>query len=313
MAKLDRLLNLTAALLETTVPLTAEELRERVPGYGDGSDASFRRTFERDKDDLRELGVPVETVTAEHVDPPRSAYVIRRADYELDDPGLAPDELAALHLAAATVQLEGLGDGGADVALKKLGGVPDQQPPDGAATGEVPAPPGLADLFRAALERRTVRFDYGDATRTVQPHRLQFERGRWYLNGHDVDRDGQRSFRLDRMTGPPELGAPDSYSRPEGVADVRLRPWEFGDGEPVPTDVLLDAEIAAVVRNEHPGLEIVDERRDGAVVVRLDVRSTGGLHEFVLSLLDRGELLGPPELREGFVVHLESIAGLGAP
>jgi proteasome accessory factor B len=307
-AKLDRLLNLTAALLETQVPLTAEELRERVPGYGEGSDSAFRRTFERDKDDLRELGVPVETVPVEHLDPPRSGYTIRRSDYELEDPGLDPDELAALHLAATTVQLEGLGVDAADEALRKLGGLPERPSTDTAALGAVPAPAPLAELFRAALERRVVTFDYGDATRTVRPHRLQFERGHWYLNGYDVDRAAVRSFRLDRFSGPPTSGAPDAFERPDDVAGVRLRPWEFGEGEPIAAEVLLDAEIAAVVRNEHPGLEVTEERPDRAVVVRLQVRSLTGLRNFVLGLLDRGELLGPDELRADLVAWLGSMA-----
>lgn len=311
MAKLDRLLNLTAALLETRVPLTAEDLRERVPGYGDVSDAAFRRTFERDKDDLRELGVPVETVMVEHVDPPRSGYTIRRDDYELDDPRLEPDELAALHLAATTVQLEGLGEGAADEALRKLGGLPAagsgaSEPPE--AVGAVPAPAALADLFSAVIERREVSFEYGGTTRRVQPHRLQFERGHWYLSGQDVDREGVRSFRLDRFSGPAVTGRAASFDRPDSVTGVRLRPWEYGDGEPVAADVLLDAAIAAVVRNEHPGLEVIEERADGSVVVRLAVRSVPGLRSFVLGLLDRGELLGPAELRSDLVDWLEAIA-----
>ncbi len=308
MAKLDRLLNLTAALLETHVPLTAEQLRERVPGYNDVSGAAFRRTFERDKDDLRELGVPVETVTVDHVDPPRSGYTIRRSDYELEDPGLEADELAALHLAATTVQLEGLGTVGADEALRKLGGLPERQSVGGDALGAVPAPAPLAELFRAALERRVVTFDYGGTSRTVQPHRLQFERGHWYLNGHDVDREAVRSFRLDRFDGAPISGEPGSFERPTDVTSVRLRPWEYGDGDPVDADVLLDAEIAGVVRNEHPGLEVVEERSDGAVVVRLQVRSVPGLRNFVLGLLDRGELLAPATLRDDLIHWLDALA-----
>ena len=77
MAKVDRLLNIVAALQAASVPLTAEELRERVPGYEGQTDDTFRRTFERDKDDLREVGVPIETVSVEHVEQPRSAYRIR--------------------------------------------------------------------------------------------------------------------------------------------------------------------------------------------------------------------------------------------
>ena len=105
-SKLERLLNLTAALLDTPRPLTAEQLRQRVPGYP--SDAvAFHRAFERDKDDLRELGIPLRrervVVESREVD----GYRVPPDDYYLRDPGLAPDELAALHLAAQVVRLGG--------------------------------------------------------------------------------------------------------------------------------------------------------------------------------------------------------------
>ena len=137
-AKLDRLLNLTAALLEARVPMTAEEIRTRVPGYAGTSDEAFHRSFERDKDDLRELGVPIETVQVGHHEQPTSAYTIERSRYELPDPGFELDELAAIQLAATAVQLEGLDPDDAEEGLRKLGGVVPTSGPDapqGAAAG----------------------------------------------------------------------------------------------------------------------------------------------------------------------------------
>jgi proteasome accessory factor B len=118
--KLERLLNLTAALLETSKPLTASEVARRVYGYPEEKGA-FRRTFERDKDDLREMGIPIELSEIIGTDPPETGYRIPKDQYYLRDPGLEPDELAALHLAASTVRLDGIeGAGG----LWKLGGRP---------------------------------------------------------------------------------------------------------------------------------------------------------------------------------------------
>lgn len=312
MAKLDRLLNLTAALLETRVPMTAEEIRERVPGYSDSDDA-FHRAFERDKDDLRELGVPIETVSVGHHEQIRSAYTIDRDRYELPDPGFELDELAALQLAATAVQLEGLDPDDADEGLRKLGGLGAPTPATDATTplGEVPTPPSLLDLFVAVVERREVQFRYGDLDRTVQPHRLQFERGRWYLTGHDLGRLDRRSFRLDRIDGAVSVGEPDAFNVPAAVSGVRLRPWELGEGAAVDADLLLDADIARSVLNEDPGLDVVERRDDGAVVVRLTVRNRDALRNFVLTLLDRAELLGPPELRDDLLVWLRSMAGTG--
>jgi predicted DNA-binding transcriptional regulator YafY len=308
-AKLDRLLNLTAALLETRVPMTAEEIRERVPGYSDSDDA-FHRAFERDKDDLRELGIPIETVTVGHHEQPKSAYTIERDRYELADPGFELDELAAIQLAATAVQLEGLDPDDVEEGLRKLGGLGPTPDTLGntAPLGAVPTPPTLLDLFVAVVERRVVRFRYADEQRTVHPHRLQFERGRWYLTGADQDRSARRSFRLDRIDGGVDMGEPGAFDAPDEVAGVQLRPWEIGSGDAVAATVLLDADIARSVLNEDPGLTVSERRPDGSVVVELQVRNPVALRNFVLTLLDRAELLGPADLRDDLVAWLRAMA-----
>lgn len=106
--RLERLLNLTAALLTATTPLTAADLAVRVPGYPDPASArdSFHRAFERDKAALREMGIPLRVLEVPGTDPPEAGYLIRREDYALSDPGLDPDEVAALQLALAAVRLD---------------------------------------------------------------------------------------------------------------------------------------------------------------------------------------------------------------
>ena len=308
MAKLDRLLNLVAALIETNVPMTAEEIRTRIPGYSGDSDDAFHRAFERDKDDLRELGVPVETVTVGHHEQPKSAYTIERDRYELPDPGFDADELAALHLATAAVQLEGLDADDAADGLRKLGGLVPGGDTVSEPVGALPTPDSLLELFVSVLERREVTFDYGDTSRTLQPHRLQFERGRWYVSGYDTMRDDQRSFRLDRISGGVTTGEPDAFERPEHVPAVRLRPWELGSDEPTRVLVLLDADIARSVLAEDPGIEVDERRPDGSVVVALHTRSRTSLRNFVLTLLDRAEILEPQELRDDMVAWLDGFA-----
>ena len=312
MAKLDRLLNLVAALLDTSVPLTAEELRKRVPGYPEGDDA-FHRSFERDKDDLRELGIPLETVVVEHHEQPKAAYTIQRSRYELRDPGFELDELAAIHLAATTIQLEGLDPDDVEEGLRKLGGLGQVDPGAEAAAspvGAVPVPDPLLDLFEAVLERRPVSFTYGHAERHVQPHRLQFERGRWYLTGHDTDRDDRRSFRLDRITGRVTAGEPGAFEPPAEVGGVQLRPWEIGEGEPTPCRLLLDPGVAKSVLVEHPDLTVVERRDAGSVVVELAVRNRVALRSFVLTMLDHAEVLEPRELRAEVVEWLRAFTGV---
>ena len=188
--------------------------------------------------------------------------------------------------------------------------------PQGAAAGTplgaLPAAPALLDLFVAVLERREVHFVYSGEARSVQPHRLQFERGRWYLTGFDLARDARRSFRLDRIDGDVTSGAPGAFDSPTEVHGVRLRPWELGTAEPRAARVLLDADIARSVLNEDPGLHVVERREDGSLVIELTVRNPVALRSFVLSQLDRAELLSPPDLRGELVEWLGSFSDPGA-
>jgi proteasome accessory factor B len=313
--KLERLMNLLATLLETPRLLTAEQLRSRVPGYPDDL-AAFRRAFERDKEDLREMGVPVERAEVPGTNPPVPGYRVRPERYYLRDPGLDPDELAALHLALEAVRFDGIEGGG---ALWKLGGRPAPAPErtgsgSAAEIADVPADANLVTLFSAVSERRTVTFTYRTPTaaadRRVDPFRLDYQRGRWYVTGFDHDREGERNFRLDRVLGAVAAGPARAFERPTtSVPGVRLAPWELGEGEPVIARVLVDADQAALARTMvGPGIE-VEDGVDGSVVVHLPVTSPDGLRSFVLGFLDHAEVLDPPELRREMVTWLERLAG----
>ena len=113
-------------------------------------------------------------------------YRVPKEAYYLRDPGLEPDELAALHLAASAVRMEGA-DGVA--ALWKLGGeLAEQGPAPAVASVAVAALPGadhLAVVFGAISARRAVTFGYRGKARRVDPCRLSFRTGHWYLAGFD--------------------------------------------------------------------------------------------------------------------------------
>ena len=302
MNRLERLINLVAALLDADRPLGRDELRFRVPGYPDGEEA-FRRAFERDKEAMRSMGIPV---SVEPVNPatPESGmgYRIPREQYYLRDPGLAADELAALHLAAATVRLEGTAG---DEAMWKLGGALDTPTPAGAVAA-LPGSEHLADVFQAVAERRPLTFGYRGGTRTVDPWRIAFRNGRWYVNGFDHDRREERSFRLDRFDGRPVAGDPGSYERAEGRSGPRP-PWEMGDDEEITARLLVDPPQASWARTEFGSAAIVEERGDGSVVVALRVTNRDAFRTMVLGLLDHAEVLAPPEVRDDIVGWLENM------
>jgi predicted DNA-binding transcriptional regulator YafY len=245
----------------------------------------------------------------EGVDPPVEGYVIPRDQYELRDPGLDPDELAALHLAAAAVELEGLRGSS---ALWKLGGaLPDGGAP-GSATADVaplPATPLLVPLFEAVAERTPVTFAYRGEGREVEPWRLAFRRGHWYLEGFDRGRGAERQFRLDRVEGEVALGEPGSAERaPEPARGGAPRPWQFGEGEAVVAQLLVDPDQAPWAVDRLGEDAVAERRPDGAVVFALPVTNREAFRSFVLGFLDHAEVLGPPELRDDVVDWLRAVA-----
>ena len=303
MDRLERLINLSAALLAAERPLTRVELRVRVPGYA-AEDESFRRAFERDKDALRSMGIPVavEPLDSRNPDSPEG-YRVRREQYELPDPRLEPDELAALHLAVSAVRLEGTA---ATEAIWKLGGAPDVAEP--AARVALEGSEHLPALFACVSERRAVRFTYRAEGRTVDPWLLAFRNGRWYLSGRDHTRDDERQFRLDRMSGPKPVGPPAAFERPTGPGGPPPRPWAMGDEDPVDARFVVDAAQAPWARTVVGNEAIATERSDGAVEFTVHVTNRAQFRDLVLGFLERGEILDPPELRADLVIWLKAIA-----
>lgn len=306
--KLERLLNLVAALLDTERALSAEEIRHRVEGYGGSADAAFRRSFERDKDELRSMGIPITVENVPGQDPPVLGYRIHRRDYVGTDPDLSPDELAALHLATGLVRL---GDADTASAFWKMGGVPtdDTDGAPGAPRVAVPADDNLAPLFSAAAERRTARFRYHDVDREVEPFRVAFTRGHWYVSGFDRVRGGERLYRVDRIQGRVELGPPDAFVVPPDVrVEVPLRAWELGDGEAVEARLLVDADQAGWARHDLGPDAYVATRPDGSMEFALHVRNAGAFRSYALTFLDHAVVLSPPALRDDLVAWVRALA-----
>lgn len=312
--KFERQMNLLAALCDTTRPLRWAEIREMIPGYDARPDAA-RKTFELDKRALLELGVPLQTVTGHLAE--ETGYIVDRARYELPLIEFEPDELAALHLALQTLQA-GITDGDITRALWRLGGVVDAAvPSESIATlvgevHEIPTDPALVPLFRAVADRRVVSFSYEAASgeagrRSVEPWRLGFERGRWYLRGHDLERGEPRNFRLDRIRGEIDLREPGSATAtPETSRPEPADPWEYGEGEPVIASLRIDAVVTPVVA-PLLGSAPVATAPDGSTTWDVPVTNWPAFRSFVLSQLDRAEILGPPELREQMIDWLEAI------
>jgi proteasome accessory factor B len=224
-ARAERLVNLVLALLSTRQYLTADRIRGIVPGYADAaSDDAFSRMFERDKTELRELGIPLE-IGRNSVFDANDGYRIARRDYELGEIELAPDEAAAVGLAVRlwdSPELTGQAQG-ALVKLRAAGVELDHTAPP-VVESRVRTEPAFSPLLAAVQNRQAVRFGYrrsGSAerlTRTLEPWGVVSWRARWYVVGHDRDRGAPRCFRLSRIAGEVRtVGAPGEVDRPQDV------------------------------------------------------------------------------------------------
>jgi proteasome accessory factor B len=310
----ERLLNLVICLLHTRSYLSAERIREIVPGYDEApSDEAFKRMFERDKEDLRDLGIPLETGESLRDDEP--GYRVTRDDYALPEVSLEPDEAAALGLASRMWSSASLG-GPAARALRKLeaAGVEITPLPEGLRAPVDGGSRTLPAVAEAAREGRPVRFDYRGATdpapstRHVEPWGVVWWHGRWYLAGHDLDRGEPRVFRLSRIVGDPEpVGTPGTVTVPAGVDLTAL----VSSSDNAPTQVTAQVKVR---RDRALGLRrraLRVEATDGWDVLTLPCPDPQRLVEQVLPYGPAAVVLSPQEARDLATRRLRALAEAG--
>lgn len=307
-SRVERVLNLLALMLDTRVPRTREEYVREIAGYPEQPEAN-RRAFERDKEILRGMGVPITMETIGEVND--VGYRVRPEDYCLPDLGLTTDETAALRVAVSAVSL---GDRTGQGALMKLGGVGDQT---SAPIASLPIAPALATLFEAYRHRAVVTFAYRGETRTLEPWGLSSKRGHWYVVGHDRVRDAVRAFRADRIDGDVEIGPEDAFRVPEGFrADDHIedRAWLMGDGEAVTVRLAIDPDyVDGALGALGAEAQLAGNRADsGDVIVELTVTNRAAFRSFVLGFLEHAEVLEPPDVRADVVAWLEAVAAAPA-
>ena len=224
-AKSERLMNLVICLLVSRGYVPKSRIRQVVGGYGDQAHDAFERMFERDKEELRELGIPIETGSNDPYGNEEPGYRIKRQDFELPEIRLEPDEAAVLGLAARVWQHASLAAATSRAVLKlRAAGV---ETDTGALAAVEPRvaveEPAFWPLWEAVRDRRPVTFDHrkqpGDppVRRILQPWSVLSWHGRWYVVGYDVDRAAPRLFRLSRIVGEvAPTGPAGSYDVPPG-------------------------------------------------------------------------------------------------
>ena len=309
----ERLVNLVICLLSTRQFLTAERIRDAVPGYeaADGAkatDEAFKRMFERDKAELRELGVPLETGRNSHFDS-EDGYRIRRGDYELPTIEFDAAEAAAVGLAARLWQSATLGEAARQALIKLRAAGTEVRAAD--APGAVPhldaSDPSLPALMDAARSATVVRFDYlkqgaeAPERRTLEPWGVLSWRRRWYVAGFDRDRDEPRSFRLSRIVGAVDtIGKPDAFQRPEKV-DV----LEMVAGGWSGTDRLASVRVSGAGAGQLR--RMAESEIEG--VLTIPFTEPQMLARIIASAGSSAVALDPPDLVEAVVARLRASAG----
>lgn len=210
----ERLVNLVVALLATEQGLTKDTILTSVSGYREQSEGgakkdALEKMFERDKENLRALGVPIETI-GDYADPDdlrEARYRVPTAEYELPaDITFTPAELAVLNLAGG-VWSESSMSADARGGLRKIRALGNEV--DAPIIGYSPRitlrEPAFSPLQRAIEQGRVAEFEYlkgGDDTahpRRIQPLALLEYEGRWHVYGFDMAQDAERTFLLSRI------------------------------------------------------------------------------------------------------------------
>ena len=327
----ERLLNLVIALVATRRWLTKEQIRRAVPQYAECDSAeAFDRMFERDKDDLRELGVPLVTGSHDPIFEDETGYRIDRDSYALPAIEFTASELAVLGLASRVWQQASLAGPAARAItkLKALGVEVDSESLVGVEPRVRAAEPAFDPLYAATRDRAPVTFRYrradgAVAQRRLQPWALTSRGGFWYVVGLDVDRQAPRAFKLSRVLGAVRAGRAGSYEIPPGVdAEAMVGPRSPVDARTAVllvrpgrgTTLRLRSQDAATTGATVGGATVADpgERADVAVAgapgpgwdrVSLPVGDLWNLAEQVAGHGPDVLVEEPPDLRDA-VIHL---------
>jgi len=332
--KLERQLNLVSYLLSARAPVPFSEVRGKVIGYDDDAtpDAVEKR-FDRDKADLRSIGVNIEYIANDVFG--RAGYVIDPQGYFLRQTHLEPEDAMLLAVLQRTLGIvdDALGRN-LKSALAKL--TIDNPLPEPLRTsvgeqhlltlGRPNHDPGrqhIAVLGEAVGRRRRVSFRYHTVDagrtdkRTVQPYGLGLVDGNWHLVGHDDDRDGLRRFRVDRIKGKVQVvdKKDDAYPVPADfdINDhVAQEEFDIGDGPGTTVTIEFDDVATWLLQRRRRGSGTLEVQEDGRGHLTFKVRNEEGLYRWVAEFGQRARIVKPAHMAEAFRLRMSEALALYA-
>lgn len=341
MQKTERWLNLIAFLLDHHYPVAREDLLSQVDDYRSDWNSgnarrreSARRKFERDKSELKDLGVVLEKelVGVEHADQPVEGYLLRPRNfylpylevsagkpkakpYGLPAVTLEPGEVPILRRAAERVaQLHGTTlAASAKSALRKLSfDLPDLDERDReraiALPPAEPAERAFAALLDAVRRTRAVRCRYyaigkdQEEPREIEPYGLMLSWGHWYCVAYARERRALRVFRVDRMRDVrPVPGKAGDFAVPRDFkidAYLNRAPWELSPNPPTTVRVRIAFPQSRWVVGEGIGKVVRAVLDDGGVELEFAVRNADPFLRWLLTFGTQVEVVSPPEIAQ---------------
>lgn len=308
-------MNLIFALLVSRQYLTKEQIRESIADYRDSTPQAFDRKFERDKEELRELGITVEMGSIDKYFGDEPGYRIRRDEAELPDLELTREEAAVIGLATQVWEHAGLAadSSTALVKLKAIGVDVDTSVLRMAEPKLSTDEPSFDAMWDATTRRIPVTFAYArpgvePMQRHLQPWGIVSWRDRWYVGGFDLDRGEPRIFRLSRVIGEVVTeGAPGSYEIPEGTDMKDIARSLFPPAPAVPAVLRIRTGRGQALRRL---AERVTPLGDGVDEVEILYSSRWELASEVASYGADVVVVSPPDVREVVIQRLRAaVAG----
>lgn len=316
--KTERILNLTICLLVTRTFLPKSRIREIVDGYHDLSDQAFERTFERDKEELRKLGIPLQVGSYDPLFDDEPGYRIERSAFELPSIELDAEEAAVVGVAARSWQHTAVAEStrSALAKLRAAGIDPDTSRLASLEPSVSANEPAFEPLWHAVLDRARVSFTYrGGETRTLEPWGMTSNKGRWYVIGHDTARNATRMFKLSRILDTPKRVSKEAAYEVPADLDLRSLARALAPDEP------RASAIVAIRPGRAPGLRrrgrpLAAERLEqlryawppGFDVVEVPYADVGYLREEVAGYAADAVVLEPAELRAAVIEQLRRVA-----
>ncbi len=334
--KFERLMNLVAFLLASAEPVPFATIRKAVVGYNDlAREDAVEKRFDRDKKELREIGIPVEYVASDEQG--RDGYFIPRERYFHHELSLTAEEASLLVLLgnAARAGNDAIHSNLRSALLKMAIDNPlQEQVVESISQRQVhaftrgkkdrAALDNLDRLVHAVAARKQVAFRYRapnsrrSTQRTLHPYGLGYREGEWYLVGLDQQREDLRQFKVMRIEGAVKVakGKRPDFDMPAGFdieEHIDRPPWLYEGGREEWAEILFHPDVAWMVEENRGPDQKFEWRDDDSGVLRLKVRRSDHTHERLLHYLasysGQCAVLKPAWLRKQAMAELRALRG----